>query len=454
MDCGLMVCVVVACGLNLPASFLVSGESGVPMAMQCVSMALLGVIIIVLAVAEERQSKDGERNEQASLCDVQSLSTTSREILQEMALLDQERSKSPLSMVRGPYRFKDSKMLEEYRSESVSKLRVRTCMGLIGHVVGMLFQRMMLLTPEHQYVLESLGGELTAAHRVLDAALSSHLAMQLVASVGLVLAIYLHRTRLAGVVLGVLIVVWLLLSFSLSRIWPSPQWLLLFPTLFSAPLFCVALFEYETFVHVFRFSILLWVLALAAARHLLSLGYVLRFAGSVMGTWCLNVWREETDRRRWRLHSIYETEIQRLQHILNDLLPLNVVQDAHAGPKRRGGGLGAGGGGSDLDLGLGLGNWSGGLGLHVRRNRSSKVMRHLQEHLRSVYDWHQLRAVVLQLDLVAYTELAQSISALEVAQMLHQIFGAFDFEVQKLDLFKMDTVGDAYIVAGWLPDQV
>ena len=62
--------------------------------------------------------------------------------------------------------------------------------------------------------------------------------------------------------------------------------------------------------------------------------------------------------------------------------------------------------------------------------------------------------MVLQLDLVAYTELAQSISALEVAQMLHQIFGAFDFEVQKLDLFKMDTVGDAYIVAGWLPDQV
>jgi len=59
----------------------------------------------------------------------------------------------------------------------------------------------------------------------------------------------------------------------------------------------------------------------------------------------------------------------------------------------------------------------------------------------------------LQLDLVAFTELSQSISALEVARMLHQFFSAFDTEVQRLNLFKMDTIGDSYIVAGWLPAQ-
>jgi len=44
------------------------------------------------------------------------------------------------------------------------------------------------------------------------------------------------------------------------------------------------------------------------------------------------------------------------------------------------------------------------------------------------------------------------ISPMQLAQVLHQIFSAFDTTVQALDLFKVDTVGDAFIVAAWLPN--
>jgi hypothetical protein len=39
---------------------------------------------------------------------------------------------------------------------------------------------------------------------------------------------------------------------------------------------------------------------------------------------------------------------------------------------------------------------------------------------------------------------------MELAQTLHQLFSRFDTTVRSLNLFKMDTVGDAYIVAAWL----
>jgi class 3 adenylate cyclase len=39
---------------------------------------------------------------------------------------------------------------------------------------------------------------------------------------------------------------------------------------------------------------------------------------------------------------------------------------------------------------------------------------------------------------------------MELAQTLHQLFSRFDATVRNLNLFKMDTVGDAYIVAAWL----
>ncbi|EKX37198.1 hypothetical protein GUITHDRAFT_58429, partial [Guillardia theta CCMP2712] len=58
---------------------------------------------------------------------------------------------------------------------------------------------------------------------------------------------------------------------------------------------------------------------------------------------------------------------------------------------------------------------------------------------------------VLQLDICNFTALSQKVDALEVASMIHKLFSEFDKAVIKLSLFKIDTIGDAYIVAGWLP---
>ncbi|EKX34281.1 hypothetical protein GUITHDRAFT_43371, partial [Guillardia theta CCMP2712] len=60
-------------------------------------------------------------------------------------------------------------------------------------------------------------------------------------------------------------------------------------------------------------------------------------------------------------------------------------------------------------------------------------------------------AVVLQLDICRFTAMSQTMIPLQIAEMVHHIFSRFDEEVMDKKLFKIDTVGDAYMVAGWLP---
>ncbi|EKX54631.1 hypothetical protein GUITHDRAFT_46026, partial [Guillardia theta CCMP2712] len=60
---------------------------------------------------------------------------------------------------------------------------------------------------------------------------------------------------------------------------------------------------------------------------------------------------------------------------------------------------------------------------------------------------------VLELDLCNFTTLSQGMDPIELANMIHRVFSKFDLIVQDKGLFKMDTVGDAYIVSGWLPQE-
>lgn len=59
---------------------------------------------------------------------------------------------------------------------------------------------------------------------------------------------------------------------------------------------------------------------------------------------------------------------------------------------------------------------------------------------------------VIQTDLVGFTALARTMQPEEVLRMLNELFSAFDRIVGVHDLFKMETVGDAYICASGLPD--
>ena len=58
---------------------------------------------------------------------------------------------------------------------------------------------------------------------------------------------------------------------------------------------------------------------------------------------------------------------------------------------------------------------------------------------------------MLQLDLCDFTRISSKITPMQLAHTLHEMFSAFDTAVQRLNLFKVDTVGDAFIVAAWLP---
>ena len=59
---------------------------------------------------------------------------------------------------------------------------------------------------------------------------------------------------------------------------------------------------------------------------------------------------------------------------------------------------------------------------------------------------------VLFADIVGFTQLASQVSAAELVQTLNEIFSAFDRLVERFELEKIKTIGDAYMVVGGLPN--
>ena len=75
------------------------------------------------------------------------------------------------------------------------------------------------------------------------------------------------------------------------------------------------------------------------------------------------------------------------------------------------------------------------------------IARRMKNGKTTIADTH-LEATVLAADLVGFTNLMDYINPHEIVFMLNEIFSAFDLLVEKLDLEKIKTVGDGYIVAG------
>ncbi len=63
-------------------------------------------------------------------------------------------------------------------------------------------------------------------------------------------------------------------------------------------------------------------------------------------------------------------------------------------------------------------------------------------------------ATVLFADIVGFTELSSRHTPEEVVRVLNDIFSSFDVLVEKHGLEKIKTIGDAYMVAGGIPDAV
>lgn len=61
-------------------------------------------------------------------------------------------------------------------------------------------------------------------------------------------------------------------------------------------------------------------------------------------------------------------------------------------------------------------------------------------------------ATVFFSDVVGFTELSSQLSPIDVMDMLNEMYSAFDLLVEKHKLYKVETVGGAYMVVAGVPD--
>ena len=69
---------------------------------------------------------------------------------------------------------------------------------------------------------------------------------------------------------------------------------------------------------------------------------------------------------------------------------------------------------------------------------------------KTLFESGNFRVVALQLDICGFTNLSSSLLPASLASAVHRLFSDFDKAVLGRNLFKVDTIGDAYIVVGWL----
>ena len=70
----------------------------------------------------------------------------------------------------------------------------------------------------------------------------------------------------------------------------------------------------------------------------------------------------------------------------------------------------------------------------------------------SVIADHYNSTTLLFTDIVGFTKLSESLTPSELVHFLNQIFSSFDNLVEKFQLEKIKTIGDAYMVAGGFPE--
>ena len=271
-------------------------------------------------------------------------------------------------------------------------------------------------------------------------------------TVGLSLRIAPMRwTRHASAVAGVQRLAWLAVSVYASQLWPAQQYTLVFVQLYGVMQFAILSLPFSQIVLFFPAFHVLAMVSFWLYRNRMTAAFIIRCFASSIGIWCLNVWVEDSNRIQWRLHYVFDTEMRRFDAILRDLLPLVLVHRAD----------------EEGFTTQGLSDASEETGLVAGTRPRGDGLLYAEEVFDDVasggFGWGWLlgergegvaqerEALVLQLDLCGFTALSQTMTPMTLARTLDELFSSFDSMVQSLNLFKMDTVGDAYIVADFLP---
>lgn len=63
------------------------------------------------------------------------------------------------------------------------------------------------------------------------------------------------------------------------------------------------------------------------------------------------------------------------------------------------------------------------------------------------------QVTVLMSDIVSYTKIGQECQAIDVIKMLQELYSLFDSAARRNEVYKVETVGDAYIVVGGVPER-
>jgi hypothetical protein len=197
-------------------------------------------------------------------------------------------------------------------------------------LAGVIFQYILTLYPEHPLDFEALGHELALAYQRVWNLLTWCLYFQCCMNVALVISLLYGPVRfseLIGFLLGVLRLLWLVVSILSSQTWPMPQYTLFFCVLYSSTQFMIISLPFRQTVVLFLASHVLYIVCLCwLSREFMTWVFISRQAAASVGIYLLNVWAEDVKRRRWCLYYVFCLEMKRFQDIHNDLLPTNFGQ--------------------------------------------------------------------------------------------------------------------------------
>jgi len=163
--------------------------------------------------------------------------------------------------------------------------------------------------------------------------------------------------------------------------------------------------------------------------HLPDINCIIRTVSSSAMLWYVSARIDKDNRDIFQLQQIFFIEMRHMRAMLQDLLP-NVLLRDNFYDKLVHQNIAA----------------SAQANLPLDVMHPSKIVR-----ISEICPREERQAVVLVFDMGGFTELCRQEGNVVLANIMHELFSSFDAAVRTVDgLFKMDTIGDAYIAAHML----